>query len=130
MLRDLRVRDDAWARMDPAHCGAHQRLWIDVVRRAQPGYVAASAALLALAAWQPGHGAMQARRPAMGSDSTISRSGHQGPPLPDTDLAQAAGSNFLTDGSRWQPRLDIAVGDSVAWWAQRGPCLCKAVRPG
>jgi hypothetical protein len=48
-LRDLRVRDDAWARMDPAHADAHLRLWIDVVRRAQPGYVAAPAALLALA---------------------------------------------------------------------------------
>ncbi len=48
-LRDLRVRDDAWARMDPSHAEGHQRLWIDVVRRAQPGYVAASAALLALA---------------------------------------------------------------------------------
>jgi hypothetical protein len=33
----------------PRTPGAHQRLWIDVVRRAQPGYVAASAALLALA---------------------------------------------------------------------------------
>src|SRR5271165_5237534 len=60
-LRDLRVRDDAWARMDPAHSAAHLRLWIDVVRRAQPGYVAASAALLALAAWQSANGAMQAR---------------------------------------------------------------------
>ena len=48
-LRDLRVRDDAWARMDPKHADAHLRLWIDVVRRAQPGYVAAPAALLALA---------------------------------------------------------------------------------
>ena len=48
-LRDLRVRDDAWARMDPAHADAHRRLWTDVVRRAQPGYVAAPAALLALA---------------------------------------------------------------------------------
>jgi Domain of unknown function (DUF4192) len=57
-LRDLRVRDDAWARMDPAHCGAHQRLWIDVVRRAQPGYVAAPAALLAFVAWQSGDGAL------------------------------------------------------------------------
>ncbi len=28
-LRDLRVRDDAWARMDPAHAAAHQRLWIE-----------------------------------------------------------------------------------------------------
>ena len=48
-LRDLRVRDDAWARMDPAQADAHRRLWIDVTRRAQPGYVAAPAALLALA---------------------------------------------------------------------------------
>jgi Domain of unknown function (DUF4192) len=48
-LRDRRVRDDAWARMDPAHADAHRWLWIDVVRRAQPGHVAAPAALLALA---------------------------------------------------------------------------------
>ncbi len=48
-LRDLRVRDDAWARMDPAQVDAHRRMWIDVTRRAQPGYVAAPAALLALA---------------------------------------------------------------------------------
>jgi Domain of unknown function (DUF4192) len=48
-LRDLRVRDDAWARMDPAHADAHLRLWTDVTRRAQPGHVAAPAALLALA---------------------------------------------------------------------------------
>jgi Domain of unknown function (DUF4192) len=57
-LRDLRVRDDAWARMDPGHSGAHQRLWIDVVRLAQPGYVAAPAALLAFVAWQSGDGAL------------------------------------------------------------------------
>jgi hypothetical protein len=57
-LRDLRVRDDAWARMDPAHADAHQRLWIDVVRRAQPGHVAAPAALLAFVAWQSGDGAL------------------------------------------------------------------------
>jgi hypothetical protein len=60
-LRDLRVRDNAWARMGPAYADQHLRLWIDVVRRAQPGYVAAPAARLALAAWQSRHGAMQAR---------------------------------------------------------------------
>jgi hypothetical protein len=48
-LRDLRVRDDAWARMDPAHADAHLRLWTDLTRRAQPGHLAAPAALLALA---------------------------------------------------------------------------------
>jgi len=57
-LRDLRVRDDAWARMDPAHTDAHLRLWIDVVRRAQPGYLAPPAALLAFVAWQSGDGAL------------------------------------------------------------------------
>ena len=57
-LRDLRVRDDAWARMDPAHAGAHLRLWTDVTRRAQPGHVAAPAALLAFVAWQSGDGAL------------------------------------------------------------------------
>jgi hypothetical protein len=57
-LRDLRVRDDAWARMDPAHRDAHRRLWTDVTRRAQPGYVAAPAALLAFVAWQSGDGAL------------------------------------------------------------------------
>jgi hypothetical protein len=44
--------------MDPAHRDAHRRLWIDVVRRAQPGYVAAPAALLAFVAWQSGDGAL------------------------------------------------------------------------
>jgi hypothetical protein len=57
-LRDLRVRDDAWARMDPRYLDAHRRLWTDVTRRAQPGYVAAPAALLAFVAWQSGDGAL------------------------------------------------------------------------
>src|SRR5260370_26481652 len=57
-LRALRVRDDAWARMDPAYNDAHRRLWIDVTRRAQPGHVAAPAALLAFVAWQSGDGAL------------------------------------------------------------------------
>jgi hypothetical protein len=57
-LRDLRVRDDAWARMDPAHTDAHVRMWTELTRRAQPGYVAGPAALLAFTAWQSGHGAL------------------------------------------------------------------------
>jgi Domain of unknown function (DUF4192) len=57
-LRDLRVRDDAWARMDPAHAEAHLRMWIDMTRRAQPGHVAPAAALLAFVAWQSGDGAL------------------------------------------------------------------------
>jgi hypothetical protein len=57
-LRQVRVRDDAWARMLPAHLAAHQRLWTDLTRLARPGYVAAPAALLAFTAWQAGHGAL------------------------------------------------------------------------
>ena len=58
MLTRLQVRDDAWARMESAHHDAHQRLWTDLVRRAQPGYTAAPACLLAITAWQAGNGAL------------------------------------------------------------------------
>lgn len=58
VLTSLRVRDDAWARMDPDHKEAHQRMWTDLTRRAQPGYVAAPASLLAFVAWQGGNGAL------------------------------------------------------------------------
>ena len=57
-LTGLRVRDDAWARMDPQHRVSHARLWTDVIRRACPGYVAAPASLLAFVAWQCGEGAL------------------------------------------------------------------------
>ena len=58
VLRDLRVRDDAWSRMRPEHREAHTRLWTDLTRLAQPGYVCAPAALLAFVAWQSGNGAL------------------------------------------------------------------------
>jgi hypothetical protein len=58
VLTSLRVRDDAWARMDPGHREAHQRMWTDLTRRAQTGYVAAPASLLAFVAWQGGNGAL------------------------------------------------------------------------
>jgi hypothetical protein len=57
-LADLRVRDDAWARMLPEHTAAHLRLWTDVVRRAPARYVPAPASLLAFTAWQAGNGAL------------------------------------------------------------------------
>jgi hypothetical protein len=57
-LADLRVRDDAWARMEPKFRAAHQRLWTDVVRYAGERYVPAPASLLAFIAWQSGEGAL------------------------------------------------------------------------
>jgi Domain of unknown function (DUF4192) len=58
VLRDLRVRDDAWARMLPENRKEHLRLWTDLTRLARPGYVAAPASLLAFVAWQAGNGAL------------------------------------------------------------------------
>jgi hypothetical protein len=58
LVADLRVRDDAWARMDPAHCAAHCRLWTDIVQSAAVEFVPAPASLLAFTAWQSGNGAL------------------------------------------------------------------------
>ena len=58
VLTSLRIRDDAWARMDPGHRDVHLRLWTDLTRHAQPGYIAAPAYLLAFTAWQGGNGAL------------------------------------------------------------------------
>jgi uncharacterized membrane protein YgcG len=60
LLADLRVRDDAWARMDQANNPAHCRLWTDVIRAAVQDYVPAPASLLAFCAWQAGNGALAA----------------------------------------------------------------------
>jgi hypothetical protein len=60
LLADLRVRDDAWARMDPAYRDHHCRLWTDVVRCAALDYAPAPAALLAFTAWQAGNGVLAA----------------------------------------------------------------------
>jgi hypothetical protein len=57
-VADIRVRDDAWARMDPEHRAAHRRLWTDLVRRAREPFVPAPASLLAFTAWQSGDGAL------------------------------------------------------------------------
>jgi hypothetical protein len=46
----------------------------------------------AFSSWQPVTHQCMLGRPAMGSSSTVLRSGRQGPPLPATDSPQAAGS--------------------------------------
>ena len=60
LLTDLRVRDDAWARMDPSRTKGHLRLWTDVLKGTSIDYVPAPAALLAFTAWQAGNGALAA----------------------------------------------------------------------
>jgi hypothetical protein len=58
LLRELPVRDDAWARMDPAFARDHLRLWTDLTTVAAPSCLAAPASLLAFVAWQSGEGAL------------------------------------------------------------------------
>ncbi len=69
-LAQLPVRDDAWARMVPAHRDAHLRLWADLVRSAADSWLPAPAALLAFTAWQCGEGALAgiAVERALGAD--------------------------------------------------------------
>ena len=62
-LRELRVRDDAWARMDPAHQAAHLRLWAHLTRLARPGYVAAPGRLAGLRRLAGGRRGAGQRRP-------------------------------------------------------------------
>lgn len=57
-LTDLRVRDDAWARMEPQYNEAHQRLWTDLLHQLPAEFIPAPAALLAFVAWQAGDGAL------------------------------------------------------------------------
>lgn len=56
-VRDIRVRDDAWARMVPEHAEDHARLWADTTRTAPAPFGAAPAALLAFTSAQQGKGA-------------------------------------------------------------------------
>jgi hypothetical protein len=58
LMMSLRVRDEAWVRMDDADLDAHIRLWRDVLRRVAEPYAAAPACLLAFAAWRSGEGAL------------------------------------------------------------------------
>jgi hypothetical protein len=82
VLRNQRVRDDAWSRMLPEHCAAHLRLWQDLTRLARPGYVAAPASLLALTAWQCGNGAL--------ASVALDRAQADNPACPMADLLRRA----------------------------------------
>lgn len=62
LLTHLRVRDEAWVRVDArddrAYRQATRELWADVLRRVEPPYVPAPAGLLAYAAWRDGDGGL------------------------------------------------------------------------
>lgn len=57
-LLDVNGRDAAWADLDRGTARDHVELWTDAVQRSPEDLVAAPAAVLALAAWLAGHGAL------------------------------------------------------------------------
>jgi Domain of unknown function (DUF4192) len=58
LLTSLRVRDEAWVRMNEQDLKAHIRLWRNVLTRLPEEYAAAPACLLSFAAWRSGDGAL------------------------------------------------------------------------
>jgi Domain of unknown function (DUF4192) len=58
-VRDLHIRDLAWALMSRANADDHVRLWGAVVARVPPILAAAPLGLLGMAAWISGAGALQ-----------------------------------------------------------------------
>ena len=57
-LQEIRGRDAAWGAMSRETATGHVRLWTDAVQRAPEELVAAPAAVLGVAAWLAGHGAL------------------------------------------------------------------------
>jgi hypothetical protein len=58
LLISLRVRDEAWVRINEPDLQVHIRLWRHVLTRVTEPYAAAPACLLAFAAWRAGEGAL------------------------------------------------------------------------
>jgi hypothetical protein len=57
-IEDLAARDAAWASMTREDAAAHVALWTDAVQRTPPSLVGGPAAVLSLAAWLAGNGAL------------------------------------------------------------------------
>ncbi|TDB88875.1 DUF4192 domain-containing protein [Actinomadura sp. 7K534] len=58
LLTDLRIRDEAWIRIDEDAPAADIAFWRDVLRRVEAPYVPAPASLLAFAAYSAGDGGL------------------------------------------------------------------------
>jgi hypothetical protein len=120
VLRNQRVRDDAWTRMLPGHRAAHLRLWQDLTRLARPGYVAAPASLLALTAWQDGNGAL--------ASIALDRAQADNPAYPMADLLRSA----ISSGAPPEMASPPMTPEEVAAYydaASRGLALPAGQRP-
>ena len=59
LVSDLQLRDLAWAMIEPDDAEEHARVWMQVVSQVPPSLSAAPLALLGMAAWIAGDGALQ-----------------------------------------------------------------------
>jgi hypothetical protein len=59
LVSDLQLRDLAWAMIEPDNAEEHARVWMQVVSQVPPTLSAAPLALLGMAAWIAGDGALQ-----------------------------------------------------------------------
>lgn len=116
LLSDIRVRDDAWARMTPEHRDGHCRLWTDVLRAAARDSAPAPASLLAFTAWQAGNGALA----AMAVDRALAADPGYSMALLLGDAIQAA----LPPAAARMPMTPAAVAASYA------PSIATASRDG
>ncbi|MFD0684981.1 DUF4192 domain-containing protein [Actinomadura fibrosa] len=74
LLTELRIRDEAWVRIDEDAPASDIAFWRDIVRRVEPPYAAAPASLLAHAAYSAGNGSLAnvALERALDADPTYS----------------------------------------------------------
>jgi Domain of unknown function (DUF4192) len=146
LLADIRVRDDAWARMDPAHRDAHCGLWTDVLRGAALEFVPAPASLLAFTAWQSGNGALaamavdraltadpgysMAQLLAGAVDAVLPPSAARMPMSPAAVAASYAPAPAESDGSTPPPRSGQSRRSTARRRASRAARRRRGGRPG
>lgn len=122
LLSDIRVRDDAWARMHPAFREHHCRLWIDVLRSAALDYAPAPASLLAFTAWQAGNGAL--------AGMAVDRALNANPIYSMAHLLAGAIEAALPPSAARMPMTPAAVAASYATGSSRNPSGASGGKAG
>jgi hypothetical protein len=122
LLSDIRVRDDAWARMHPAFREHHCRLWIDVLRSAALDYSPAPASLLAFTAWQAGNGAL--------AGMAIDRALNADPSYSMAHLLAGAVEAALPPSAARMPMTPAAVAASYATGSSRNGSVAEGGKTG
>ncbi|GAA3691447.1 DUF4192 domain-containing protein [Nonomuraea antimicrobica] len=105
----MRVRDEAWTRMDESHA----QLWKDLTRRLEPRFVPPVASLLAMAAWRAGNSvqATIALERALTTDPSYSMAN-----LLMHALQNLLSPAILRDRLPTPAELDSAMGPTTAAW--------------